>query len=485
MKRFLALTLTLLMLLPMTVACNKGTTDEEKPTGEVTLNYGDESGSADLLTTLPTDKYQGREFLITVQSAKHKAEVGASELTGDVQNDTIYQWLSKIEALYEVDVVANVPDGDFFTAITTENTSGSVTTAIYGHHTYELYKPVTAKMYKNWNAMGDKIDLTAERWDQIINNDATYNGVLYGLTGDLGYSKLQGAMATYFNVAMLDEIGYSSEDMYDMVDDGTWTFETFEQLVKDIYIDSDYNNKKSAGDTFGYVAVSENSHHIWLAQFGIPLTIRGENNTITPALYTPDNVEIIEMLTRFHHDHQGVATYRATEAEYEQMFFVQGRAAMITTRLSFASQFAGEMGVDEYGILPAPKRNLDQTEYYTKLFDQYTIWGVGKSLHEADVDFVAHITDALCAESSQTLYPKFYDILMKQRYSKDPDTARMVDLVMKNQFLDTTFMFAQWMDLYPAIPSNCIRDKSSLASQWAAIEQTLPKKLEELYSLYQ
>ena len=143
-------------------------------------------------------------------------------------------------------------------------------------------------MYKNWNAMGNKIDLTAERWDQIINTDATYNGVLYGLTGDLGYSKLQGAMATYFNVAMLDEIGYSSEDMYDMVDDGTWTFETFEQLVKDIYIDSDYNNKKSAGDTFGYVAVSENSHHIWLAQFGIPLTIRDENNTITPSLYTPE-----------------------------------------------------------------------------------------------------------------------------------------------------------------------------------------------------
>lgn len=61
----------------------------------------------------------------------------------------------------------------------------------------------------------------------------------------------------------------------------------------------------------------------------------------------------------------------------------------------------------------------------------------------------------------------------------------MVDLVMKNQFLDTTFMFAQWMDLYPAIPSNCIRDKLSFASQWAAIEQTLPKKLEDLYSLYQ
>ena len=143
------------------------------------------------------------------------------------------------------------------------------------------------------------------------------------------------------------------------------------------------------------------------------------------------------------------------------------------------------MGVDAYGIVPGPKRDEDQTEYLTKLFEQYTIWGVGKNLNDADVDFVAHITDALCAESSQTVYPKFYDILLKQRYSKDPTTARMVDMVMKNQSLDTTYMFGAWLNSYPHILRNCIRDKAPLASQWASVENTLPGKLEEMYSLYQ
>ena len=486
MKRILALALVLLMLLPMAIACKKDEV-EEKPTGDVILNSDEESGSVDLLTTIPSANYNGREFIINVNGNVHGNQINAEELTGDLKNDAIYQWLSKIETLYGVDIVAYVPDGDYFTGITTENSSGTVTTAIYGHNAFELYKPVSAKMYKNWNDMGDMIQLDATRWDQTINKDATYNGVLYGLTGDLGYTKLEGAMATYFNVGMLDEIGYSDKDLYAMVDDGEWTFEEFEAIVKDFYVDTDYNNKKSYGDTFGYVTVSDNSHDIWFAQFGIPLTVRDANNVITPALYTPDNVEVIEMLQRFYHDNPGVATYKASETGkvYEHNFFEEGRAAMITTRLSYAAGFAEKLGVEEYGILPAPKRTVEQEAYLTKLFEQYTIWGVGKSLNPADVDFVAHITDALCAESSQTLYPKFYDILLKQRYSKDSNTARMVDLVMKNQFLDTTYMFCEWLYRYPMIPVECLRDRVALSSKWAALAQTLPGKLEEMYSLYQ
>ena len=50
--------------------------------------------------------------------------------------------------------------------------------------------------------MGNMIDLKADRWDHIINDGITWNGVFFGLSGDLGYSKLQGAMAVFCNVAI-------------------------------------------------------------------------------------------------------------------------------------------------------------------------------------------------------------------------------------------------------------------------------------------
>lgn len=486
MKRILCLALVLLMLLPMAIACKKDDETADTGTSEVAGSTG-ESGPVDLLDTIPAGNYGGRDFIISVEN-EHKAEVYAEELTGETGNDTIYQWIEKINSRYGVAVKGQVPEGDFFTAQSTEAQSGAVATAIYGVNAFNQYKPVQAKIYKNWHKMGTMIDMTAERWDKKVNEGVTWNGVLYGLTGDLGYSKLQGAMATFCNVALLDEVGYTTDDLYGMVEDKEWTFEMFESIVKDIYIDSDYDNKKSGGDTFGFVATSGNAHDIWLEQFGISITEQNtETKQLTPTLATDANDTLLRDLWSFYHENPGVFSYQGWQTYGpEDQFFSEGRAAMITTRLSYATQFATAMGPDAYGILPAPLQNEDQADYYTKLYDRFAVWGVSKNILDADIDFIAHITDALCAESSQTVYPKYYDILLKQRYSKDPATAKMVDVIMKNVNIDPTFFFSAALDKYPYVAREVLWNSSSVAlsSQYASIAQTLPQKLQELYDLH-
>ena len=157
---------------------------------------------------------------------------------------------------------------------------------------------------------------------------------------------------------------------------------------------------------------------------------------------------------------------------------------MVTSRFSRATMYA-EMGVESFGVLPGPKWE-ENDEYCTSLHDRYAIYGVSKSVLAEDVDFIAHITDALCAESTQTVYPQFYDVLLKQRYSKDPDTARMVDLIMKNVYIDTAFQFADHLELYPfAIRQMIIDNKPNVASSYANFEQMLPGKLQQIYDAYQ
>ncbi|MBQ9085729.1 MAG: hypothetical protein IJY47_00920 [Clostridia bacterium] len=484
MKRILCLALVLLMLLPMAIACKK---DDEGSGANNTgvANNTANNGPTDLLDTIPTGNYGGKEFVISVQG-EHKEEVYSEELTSEVANDTIYKWIDKINSRYGVSVKGQVPEGDFFTAQQTETSSGTVTTAIYGCNAYQVYKPVNAKIYKDWYEMGNMIDLTAERWDKIVNDGVTWNGVLYGLTGDLGYSKLQGAMATFCNVGLLDEIGYTTDDLYKMVDDKEWTFEAFQSMLKDIYIDSDYDGKKSTGDTFGYVSVSGNAHDIWLTQFGISITKQNDTtNKIEPTLFNDQTISVVDKVWSFYHENKGVLS--GSSGDPEDKYFSDGRAAMVTTRLSYASQFSEDLGTDAYGILPAPLLDEDQDTYYTKLYDRFAVWGVSKSVLDSDVDFIAHITDALCAESSQTVYPAFYDILLKQRYSKDPTTARMVDILMENVSIDSTFMFGENLLSYPYLVRGALRssDKANLSSSYKAIETQLLDKLEEIYDLYQ
>ena len=79
------------MLLPMAIACKK---DDASATGSSDVQNamtGGEDGPVDLLATIPSANYNGREFIISITGGKHEAEVCVTELTGDTANDTIYK----------------------------------------------------------------------------------------------------------------------------------------------------------------------------------------------------------------------------------------------------------------------------------------------------------------------------------------------------------------------------------------------------------
>lgn len=484
MKKVLCIVLVLLMLFPMMMSCKK---EEEAPVVsdtevvESTLPEGD----GNLLDTIPSAVYGGKQFLISCQG-EHEYEFTAEELNGDIANDTLYKWISLINDRYGVSVESRVPDGEFYEAQAVETTSGMVETSLYAHNAFQLYMPVMAGLYKNWNDMGSMIDLNAPRWDQEINNASTYNGILYGLSGQLSISKMLYAMATFYNVGLLDEIGYDVEYLYQLVDDGEWTLDMLEMITKDMYVDGNRDRKKDMDDTFGYLSRSGNSLDIWITQLNMSITSRDSANTITPTLYNEQNVEILKRLCEFYYNNAGIACIEGhtDENTTEAEAFRDGVAAMVTCRFSRATMFA-EMGVESFGILPGVKLNKDQPDYYTGLHDRYAIYGVSKSILEEDRDFIAHITDALCAESSQTVYPQYYDVLLKQRYSKDPDTARMVDLIMKNVRFDTAFQFGKHLDMYPYMVRELIMaNNPNLASAYGGIATSLPGKLQEVYNAY-
>ena len=484
MKKIFCVALVILMLFPMMLSCNKDEAPVESGTDVVTGTLPE--GDGNLLDTIPSANYGGKRFLIGCQG-EHEYEFVAEELNGDLANDTLYRWISTINTRYGVSVESRVPDGDFFESQSVETMSGTVETSLYTHNAFQLYVPVLAKLYKNWNDMGSMIDLTASRWDQEINKSSTYNGILYGLSGELSVSKMMYAMATFYNVDFLDEIGYDPEYLYGVVEDGEWTIDMLEMITKDLYVDVNRNRKKDMEDTFGYLSRSGNSLDVWITQFDMSITSRDTANTITPTLYSERNVEILKRLCQFYYDNQGIACIEGhtDENTTEAEAFRDGVASVVTCRFSRATLFA-ELGVDSFGILPGVKWDEEQDDYYTGIHDRYAIYGVSKSILDADKDFIAHITDALCAESSQTVYPQYYDVLLKQRYSKDPDTARMVDLIMRNVRFDTAFQFGKHLDMYPYMLRELVMaNDQNLASAYAKISQNLPAKLGEVYGAYQ
>lgn len=491
-RKWLALLLTLLLAVPLLAGCkgeeqpgsNSAVSETSGgPTYETTPPRYD--GNANILDTLPEGHYGGKDFAISVYDG-HYYQFDAERPNGDLINDTLYNWMDKIEGRYDVvlDVRKSGDWGSYYGNITTEILAGLDVANLYGTMAFQHYSGVINGLFQNWLDISDMIDLEAERWDQDVNNEVTYNDVLYGLTGNLGVSKLQYTMATFYNTEMMNAYGYTTDRLVQLVDDGDWTFEAFSTVVKDIYTDLDASGTVSEGDVFGYIGCEGNSFDIWFPSFNIQITSRDVDNTITPTLYTESNATVLGMLCDFYHDNEGVRIFDVTQYSSETLF-ANRQAAMVSTRFYAAYTSYSDMGSEAYGILPTPKLNSEQEHYISKLNDQYTIWCVAKSLPDSERDFTAHITDALCAESSTTVYYQFYDVILKNRYSKDPDTARMVDLIMDHVSFDTAIMYGEYLDGYPYMIRELIKaDSTDIASLYAGKAESIAQKLQTVYDSY-
>ena len=474
-----------------------GTSDaDESTSNSLCGGYVDES----ILATLPAANYNGKSFNIALpNSAEHGYQFDAPYITGNLETDTIYRWKKKIQDVYNVKIQYKDSWGsgdNFLSAAGSEIQAGTSVYHLYGHYAFRISEFVIQGYFQDWKALGTQtdangtkyLDLDEIRWDQKLNGEVTYNGKLLTLTGDLGVSKLQSAMATFVNGDLLEQYcGIDTYELYSYVDDGTWTFTKFKTLVKDIYED-DSQPGKSTGDILGYYSRSGNSGDIWFPAFDRELTAYDEENNTIKATFMDDttNLTIIEELRSFYWDtDSAMATFNEGGPSSESKFLNE-ELGFVTTM--FRSVYGAE-GFNNmpggFGIVPTPKYDTTQENYRTKLNDRYTIWGVATCLKNSERQFTAHITDALCAESSETLYYQYYEVLLKNRYSADPDTARMVDKVMEHPHFDTSIQFGTHIGDYTYLPRVLIFDRNKdVASTYDEAASALEVKLQEIYDCY-
>ena len=105
---------------------------------------------------------------------------------------------------------------------------------------------------------------------------------------------------------------------------------------------------------------------------------------------------------------------------------------MVTHRLIAAEseEFRGMQSA--YGILPIPKFDEDQQEYYSLAHDLFTVYGVVSSVNSIDLDDVGAVMEAMAIESYRVVTPAYYEVALKGKYSKDPQSWEMLDMIVNN-----------------------------------------------------
>ena len=496
-KRTLSLFLALLMLASAGMtACSEGT-DNAETTASDTADVptaGEETAAetdAEELTpaqqrmlipdNLPDQTFGGRSYIIAVEQAK-EYEILSEELTGEGTNDAVYDRNLRIEERFDVKIESAVTTNPYDN-VKNVVTSGTYAYDIVGFFNFKAYVPITAGVLYNWCDL-PYVNLDQPWHNKLANDPATINGKLYAINSDLSISTLQYTYGMFFNYNIWSNYGYTAQNLYDMVFDGSWTVEKMHSLTTGIWEDTNGDGLHDRNDIHGYsVYLGLNTSDVWLAAFDLDVAEIHDDGSFEITFFNEKTVTALERAIALSYDEVG--TFRNT-SDWRDVprAFAEGKIAMSQLYFGETTESLGDMQ-DTYGILPLPKFDEAQEGYYTNAWDQFSVFAVPLTLTDADKDVTGIIFEALCAESYKTVFPAYYDQALKSRYSAEPATAEIVDLIMAGRKLEFTFQFGENLSSLPYMFRQMLGSNSTdIASTYKTRQKALNKVMEKMIKIY-
>ena len=61
-----------------------------------------------------------------------------------------------------------------------------------------------------------------------------------------------------------------------------------------------------------------------------------------------------------------------------------------------------------------------------------------------DLDFVGIITEALNAESYKIVFPAYYEVALKTKYTHDNESVQMLDMIVDSRIFDFGYVYDAW-----------------------------------------
>ena len=486
-RRILCSVLALIFLLA-TGACAAGCSGKSGDTASATASAMTDTyttaAETELSDELPNADYDGRAFRVACQIGA-EYEIDVDELNGDIENDSIYERNSRIEDRFNI-VIEDCPidkgEQATYNAIVKTVLAGDDAYDLAGAEVWSFYIATSNGIYQNWKDTR-YINYDKPWWNSDINEKATFNGKLLGLTGAYAITYLMYQSAIFFNMPVAADYGYTSDVLYDTVNSGEWTIDRLAETIRPIYADLNGDSKRDLGDRYGFTLPHPVAHDIWTTAVGQPITGKDENGKITIELLTEKTFTTLEKINAILNENEGGIKMQNDGVYENNKLFVNENVVFYPSFLNEAFTAFRDMDV-AYGILPVPKYDEAQDEYHCLVVDGYSIWGLPMTV--VDTDYISMITEALSADKFINVYPVYYDIAMKSKYSEDAATADMVDLIVSSGDFDISFMYGVYFEMLPYIFRQCVAVKSNdLMSKYTAVQAKIEANIETMYTFYE
>ena len=439
-----------------------------------------EAETVDVKAYLGERDFGGMTFSIVGNSAGHgewlSREIVVEELTGEPMNDAIYNRNLYLEDVYNV-TIALVESGSSADAMKTSTQAG---TDDYqsGH--------VNANQAANLALNGilydlydlPHVDLTKPWYDQNAVDSLSINNRLYLTFADSNIQNKDLTWCVMFNKQLAENM--QLEDLYDVVNRGAWTLDLVTELAHSANQDTDGNGEYNAKDQWGLCTPFDRTCLALMYSSGVTFYTSDADDIVS--YKAPDDLtySAYEKVINLYYNNQGTLNVNSLSGQWRESesLFMNNQVLFYIECMQNLERFR-EMEVD-FGILPMPKNNEEQTFYRHMVCDFPTATVVSSAVKNPEE--VGFILEAFNAKSRDTIVPAYYDISLKSKFSRDEASSKMLDIIFASQYYDPTFLMS-W-GLCSHVGSWAVDHVTEIASKFKSAEKLNNKKLEKTVAYY-
>ncbi len=436
--KILSLVLAAIMLCSCFLVSCGGEGDKKGDGDEIILNTNEVDQSKVL--DLEKKNFNGHEF--RVMSRRHSAshldtkEIYAEALTGDKINDAVFTRNAQIEKEYNCKILQD-KSYDPSTAVREPLMAGEYIYDILFDEAKQLRTLASRNLLFDF-ATSEYINTEKAWYDQRGLNGLNIGGKIFFLIGDGCILDDASSYLMRFNRDFIEE--YDSDiNLYDEVREGKWTIDRLYELMTATAKDLDGNGVLMPGeDRFGYNAErAVDWAHV--AACGVTLSVMDDSgNYELPLQIKPEILDVWAAL-------KPVITSPARLMSDTGL----GTGMCVFFCCNAASLYSESSANTTYdlGVLPMPKLNEEQDEYYTTVyFFQLCSFAVPMTANNAEdyatngfasgVEQAAYFLEVFSYYSMNILTPAFYNQVMLKQAVPDLESAEILEIALKNKLYD-------------------------------------------------
>lgn len=439
-SRILIAILIIAMMLPTVLSCAETTGPDQTTEAAITEAPSlDATTAAEetmfALSDIPDDlKFTGETIKFLYWQDVENPEFFVEDQNGEAVNDAIWSRNAKVEEQFGITLEFTGTPGNYNNQSAFINQCVNSTQSGADAHDFFCGYSMTGATLMCEGIAQDLTDYSIIEfdkpwWPASLIDKATIKDGVYFASGDISTNFIYMMYLCVFNKDLFTDVTQlDAKTLYEAVDNGEWTLDKFIEYATGLYVDVNGDSTANQGDRFGFV--SSNIHFdAFYTSANLYTVVPAEDGTIklSDDLFSEKTQNLLTKMCSFLHE-SGECFFSS-----DQDIFAAGEAlfdinrAQITNKKLTATSFS-------YGILPVPKYDAEQENYYTCMAFPFTTYVLSTASTHSEA--AAATLELMAYQSYMQITPALFEEAMKLRYADQSDDSFMFDLIRESVVID-------------------------------------------------